>query len=75
MAFGQDLPPPSEQKRVPRPYVEPEDVPDIDRFDECECHSFESYGLCSNISIKTQNLLRKVAKGATFLWFTGATIK
>ena len=36
MAFGQDLPPPSEQKRVPRPYVEPEEVPDIDRFDECK---------------------------------------
>ena len=36
MAFGTDLPPPSEQKRKPREYVEPEDVPDVDRFAECK---------------------------------------
>ena len=36
MAFGTDLPPPSEMKRMPREYVEPEEAPRVDRFDECK---------------------------------------
>lgn len=36
MAFGQDLPPPSEMKRKPRPKVEYVEEPEVDRFAELQ---------------------------------------